>query len=91
MEKTNIPTLHIHGQPMQHYPAKIIGTREALEKLHRILSRIVGSTQANSGIKEEFTAVDQEDFILEIQMVTEEDVRELRLPYHSLPWDKESV
>lgn len=90
MDRT--PTLHVFGQYDSHQPAKIVGTREALEQLHRALSRIVGETKSYNHTTSTFAPSDREDYLLTIIMVPNDGAEELdRLPYTSPVWDKESV
>ena len=90
MEK-NKTILQVHGQPVAHFTAKLVGTREGLEKLHKMLSQVVGDVKSTKIVREEFVASDQKPFALEIQMLPESSTDDLSLPYHSKPWDKESV
>lgn len=84
--------LHIHGQPIYHSPAKIIGTRDSLEQLHKLLSKIVGETKSTNSNSGTFTVIDGEEFELEVVLVPDaKDPAMDVLPYYDLPWDKESV
>lgn len=91
---TSVPQLHLYAQYSQHMPAKIVGTREALERLHKMLSIVIGDTRAEKSVSEIFQASDREEYEVLIRLVPGETHEEFDgLPYRSWNdgWDGESV
>lgn len=84
------PQLHVHAQYTEHFPAKLVGTRESLEKLHKMLSALIGDTKACKNTSAFFKTVDGEEFELFVSLVSNESDEAFdELPYRS--WDGESV
>jgi hypothetical protein len=73
--------LHLYAQPFPHEEARIVGTRAGLEKLQKVLNQALSSTKDHPGATTETFTSDGEGYLVYIQMLSEKEMEELRLPY----------
>ncbi len=83
-------TLHLHGQYTQHLPARITGTREALEILQKAINQLISSSSSEKEIVLDMECFDGEEYELTVQM--QSNLEKDNLPYSSWKeWHGENV
>lgn len=67
--------VYTYTQNNSHVITNIIGTRESLERLHKMLSSLIGDVKSFKSVSDNFKSVNKEDHRLILTLASAEDIK----------------